>query len=607
MAIVPRSNGLTVAPRGVNAGFNAQADPAAMGAAVAQGLDNVGSVQQDIYMRAKAAADQIAVQEAEVKAAHLTNELLYAPQTGALNRRGKSAMGIPDEIMPKFQKGFGDIAGQLKNDSQRRAFAGVTAQRQQHIDGVISQHIAGEIRAWDDETTQGVIADGHNLAVANYGDPLRVLAGIGKQKQAIDQHAERNGVPPEERDDAIRKAESTTLAGVIGRMVDAGDMAQANATYAHWKANIDGDHQSVIEHGLREGGIANDGRKLADGIVTTAGMDELGALDALEAKGVKDTEVYDNAKMRIIKHYNDRDRAVDARQGKLLDTATTALYEKGIMGVPPSVIAGITDAKHRGAWDTILARYMKGGEPTTDYTLYDSIMKQAADPNTQKAFFERNLALDVNLAKSDRTRIIDMRAQMMKDDQKVRYVESREHIINSVLTKAGIIKPGMTKTQKQVSAQQVANFRIELQGMEEAEAKGGRITPRITENMANLLLGQTSWQQERSDWSPARWFGSDTYTEEGRTFESPQYVGKAYTVEDIPNDHLKEIQESLRSAGAPFTSDDVLEFYNEGRLLREKQRAQEAADAAKAKVRPAYDQAAADKAMDRARAGLGAY
>lgn len=595
MPIVPQSDGQHVGPGPVRGGFDASVDPNAMGAAVARGLGDVGAVQQDIYLRHKQAADQIAVQEAEVRAAHLTNQLLYDPQTGALNRRGKDAANIPGETFPKLQQGLDGIAGGLKNDSQKRAFAAVSASRRTQVDTIVQQHISSEIKRWDDETTQGAIDAGRNDALVNFMDPKIVQDGIARQLTAIDEHAKRNGIPPELREAAIRDAESTTRAGVIGRMVDNGQTEEARQTYEVWKFRIDGQHQQIIDRTLKAGIQKDEARKIADDIIMTEPADgkprdELSALQELDARKDMPADVHDRTRNLIVQHFGDQRRAEDQRQADTYDSAVQALTDpkntKGIDGVPPSLVAGLTKPQYKEAFIRFAAQQAKREAPTTDPNLYEDLYRRASHEETRAAFLEEHLSqYRDRLAPADFQELVKMQARMqeekVKDAGKLGYargIESNERIVTDVLKGAGIIKPHAKDMTVDDNAR-VSNFRSQLsRAVAVAEENTGKIaTPEVVRAEANKLMTQTTWQTPRAGLNPVGWvMGAHNNT--APAFESPGYDKIAYTINDVPAADIDEITSEYRKQGVNVEHMDpkalekkVLEKYNTQLLIEARQ------------------------------------
>ena len=78
-------------------GARRQAAPTAeaLGAGLGQTLTRVGA---DIYADELRSQDDIAIMAADKQLGEWEVKRLYDPKAGALNRRGKDAFGLPDEI-----------------------------------------------------------------------------------------------------------------------------------------------------------------------------------------------------------------------------------------------------------------------------------------------------------------------------------------------------------------------------------------------------------------------------------------------------------------------------------------------------------------------------
>lgn len=71
---------------------------------IGRGIQTVGAVVGDIARQEQEKADAAMLMEADRKLSAWEVEKLYAPETGYLNRRGKDALGLPDQALPEFDK-----------------------------------------------------------------------------------------------------------------------------------------------------------------------------------------------------------------------------------------------------------------------------------------------------------------------------------------------------------------------------------------------------------------------------------------------------------------------------------------------------------------------
>src|SRR5688572_31779249 len=70
-------------------------------------------------------ADQTALTEAANKLSAWKHSTLYDPNQGAMARKGKDALPLPEEVAAGFEKAAGEIEAGLSTDKQRAAWARV--------------------------------------------------------------------------------------------------------------------------------------------------------------------------------------------------------------------------------------------------------------------------------------------------------------------------------------------------------------------------------------------------------------------------------------------------------------------------------------------------
>ena len=123
---------------------------------------------------AKAKADEASVFEAVAAAQNKANDLMFNQQTGLIMKRGKDALGAPEQVMGDYKTATSDIMNGLSNEEQKLAFRkhalsiGVSLNRdaQVHVDGVLQRQF--------DESNKAVIDAQLNNIAQHYGDPESV-------------------------------------------------------------------------------------------------------------------------------------------------------------------------------------------------------------------------------------------------------------------------------------------------------------------------------------------------------------------------------------------------------------------------------------------------
>lgn len=223
-----------------------------------------------IYQEEKKKADQVAVLGADQELSRWETERLYKAETGAMNKKGKDAFGLPDEVNKDFTKIVGDITSKLNNDDQRLAFQRMATSRGVDIERSLTKHVSAEMRSYDDTITESYLKTEREAAVANFSDNERVDIGIERQKGAIVDYANRYGLPQEYVKLKTQEAVSKTRTDVVSRYLAVGDDLKAKAYYDQHKDEFSGADQMHMDKALEEGSLRGESQRINDKIMSTA-------------------------------------------------------------------------------------------------------------------------------------------------------------------------------------------------------------------------------------------------------------------------------------------------------------------------------------------------
>jgi hypothetical protein len=284
------------------------------GGPVGPDLSGVIQVVDRITERAKQHADQLAVLDADEQLSRLETELLYNPETGALNKRGKDAFETPETVRAEWEKRVGELQGTLNNETQRLAVRRMASQRGGDIDRALQRHVAGEMKAYDDTKTEEYLKSEQAAATVNFQDPERVRAAILRQQDALRKHAARNGLPKEWVDRRVGEAASDTHLAVIDRMLNNGLDTAAKDYYAAHKAEVSGEDVAKVEKALQEGTLRGESQRAAD-VILTKHKDRQAAVAAAEK--ISKPELRDATVERVRRHFSEQREAMHARQEQL--------------------------------------------------------------------------------------------------------------------------------------------------------------------------------------------------------------------------------------------------------------------------------------------------
>ena len=276
-----------------------------------------------LYQREREKGDQLAILDADRQLSEMENDLLYNPETGLLQRRGQQAFGTPEELEEAWLKRSSEIGSRLSGGEQKRRFAIMAQQRRVDAERTLQRHVAGEMKAFDDSTTESYVANERDAAIANFNDPERVAIALSRQKWAISKYAERNGMSPEQRDRRLADAISKTHDGVINRMLATGRDLDASAYYAKVKGEITGTAAIQIEKDLEEGSTRGASQRESARILQTHAGDRQAAMNALT--GIENPKIRDATEDRLHRYFQLQDQIRRDEQDKMYLEATNLI------------------------------------------------------------------------------------------------------------------------------------------------------------------------------------------------------------------------------------------------------------------------------------------
>lgn len=206
--------------------------------AVGQGI----KLADEIFTRQKKNANQVAVQDADLAMSEAESALFYSAD-GALSQQGRNAFGVHEPTMEAFDKEVEKISTGLGNDEQRLSFRGLSAVRRRNASGRLEKHIAGETLKFDDQTTEGLLANEQALIAENYGDQEAIDYSMIKQDAIIKDWYARKGIAGEQLTNQLRDNRSNNHKAIVNRMLANGDDEGANTYFKTNDKEIFNDNQ----------------------------------------------------------------------------------------------------------------------------------------------------------------------------------------------------------------------------------------------------------------------------------------------------------------------------------------------------------------------------
>lgn len=544
-----KEQGLSITKRSPRAGlasFGGGQAAAGVTAATRQLSNTVNKIEQEEIQK----ADQVALLDADQRLSAAETRMLYDPDTGAMNRRGKDSFTLQDEVVPEFDKLAGEIENELSNDYQKESFRKMIASRKKHIDKQVQMHVSRESQKYDQEITKSYVANEMNAAIESFHDPERIELAVQRQRGAIMSHADRTGLDAETTKLLVTETQSKTHSAVINKILNGGADQQAREYYKKNKDMIVGADRVNIEKALEQGALMGDSQRKADLIVSKS--DNLG--DALDqARSIKDPKMRDETRRRVKQQFADRELAKREAQDKNYQDAFDIVNANGSYdAVPRSVLSNMSASQKQNLANW--ADKLRKGEPaTTDLNTFYDLELMAGNPATRKKFLQTNLLDHRNkLSDTDFKRFAKMQADAKKSgsSKELDGIETKNSIINGALAEADI-DVGRSASSSEIKQANLFRREVDKLVVERQDASGKKITnEELRQITSNLMVEVIS----------DKGFFFDT---KKKVFELTRDDTALVRFDDVPEDEVNAIRRTLNSRNIPATDDNILKMYTE--------------------------------------------
>jgi hypothetical protein len=518
--------------------------------------ETISGVARETYRQArlvqkqeKDRADEIALLDAQNQLDAWEHPRLYDPETGALNTRGKNAMGLPEAVGKEYEDVTGKIAEGLGNDRQRFMFARLKQQRGAALDLNLQRHVSQEIQRYEGQELQATVSNATGNAIANASDPRRVGMELGRAIEAINTHAPRLGLGPEQIAEQISAVQTKTHEGVIEQLLAEDQTKTAQVYFEETKSQITGPAVARIEKALEAGKTKAEAQKQADAIIAAGGtLTE----QRTKARAIEDPTVRD-AVMQRIEHedaVNDRIQR-EAEQARLNNAYSIVDKTKSVDNISPADQVAL--ATHMPALRAYALQRAKGLPIETDYPTYYGLMTKAGDDPA--AFVKENLlAYRSKLDDGEFKQLADLQLRIKAGDRNAAdkatgSFRTHQQIANNSLTSYGIDptpKEGTAEAKAVAQFYRMLDVRVSALGKEKP-------TNDDIQAIADDLLS-TSVDVKGSWWNI--WPGGKPF------FDNSKKVIEQ-TIADVPDDKRKLIEQSLRANGQRVTDETVLNVWIE--------------------------------------------
>ncbi len=389
---------------------------------------------------AKTRADDTAFLEATNKFTTRLNDWQYNPETGAYGKKGKDAMGLPEEFGNVYTEAAGEASQGLSTPEQRAAFNKWVTQQRQTLDVSVKRHVSAQMDAYELGEARAALTNVANTIATNYQDLRVVGEQLGFGESIIRKQIANQGGSQAQIDAALADFRSQAHESVINRMVGNGETTQARKYFTELKGQItDKDVLKRVEATMQEGTIREQTQEALGAILGDQSLDSLekqrkaarekysGELEDRVLQGLeheqalKDNRDRETAQQRMIQGKN----ALEASGGRL-----TAIAPADWAQLTPQEAAAL-----RNYSDMLTEK-----KPVvTDFkTQYNLKLLAAQQPDQ---FRRLNLTAYVDkLSPSDLDELTNIQAGIIKGDTKL-----AEKQLGGFMTQTQVVNDTMTQ------------------------------------------------------------------------------------------------------------------------------------------------------------------
>lgn len=510
----------------------------------------------EIENKEREKGNQLAVLEADQQLSSLETRLLYDRDSGAMNAKGKDAFGLPDQVFGDFDKGVDEITKGLANDDQKASFRKMVLSRRSDIDRQLQRHISREAMKYDSAVTDSYLQNERNAAMANFHDEGRVGIAIERQKAAVMDHADRNGLPDEYVKLKVREVESQTHANVISRIIDGNQDMEAKKYFEKYKDKLTGEDQKKVQGLLEAGILRGESQRKSDSIWDSSKEDLGTALS--KAEKIRDPKLRDETIRRLRQKQNDKNASIQARQDDNFMAASE--YVKGAPGVDPR------DAMPTSQWESLTLQQQQAlrkysNNPVNNDKIWLDFLDK--DPNQiagmSRAEFEQKYW--VHFDSSHRTRAENMWKDATDGSSSTKLTSTLtfKNRVDNVLRTSNLIDPTKKKSKFNDSeatmySQFEARAAREVEQFELNELNGKR---KATGEEIQKILDDMVVKQVFID---KNWIFSDPVKPAALITDDER--GAAYVpIKQVPQADRNSIENLITSKGGRATKDKVERAY----------------------------------------------
>jgi hypothetical protein len=389
-------------------------------------------------------ADAVAVMDAERKARDRRLDLLFNPEKGAYNTKGKDALGLASSVTAELGKSIGEIENTLSTPKQKALFRQRSASMIPETAAELNRYGIEQAKQYESAAIKAYKATAANEAVTYYKNPIRIQESVRKVWDA--NLLEYKDQPADVLELANKTDQSEIYTATTARLIDDNPLA-AQAFYEQNRDLFMGSDQARIERMLEPKVKQYKAFEKANAIIdSTDSTKEWRA----QARQIQDQDEQQIVMARLREEEALREREQKALEEKTRDAAWNSVFEGGsLRTMPAAVLANLdpTDRKQILAFEQGRA---EGKEVATDWAVYEDLQQL---PNAE--LLQTDLSKYYGqLNETERKELIKKKANVQKGTTQIKPELTFEQQFTD--TAAGMLFPasakdkGLSRQQKEV-------------------------------------------------------------------------------------------------------------------------------------------------------------
>lgn len=164
---------------------------------IGKGLENLGQELGNVAKVAKERGDTVALLDASSQLDNWEQQNIYG-KDGALTKKGKNAIGVPNSVAQQFDTDMNDLTKNLANDDQRIAFQKLAQQRKAALMGTLYSHERKEMDDYGKSVWKGKQETGLDRVEANYDNQQAVDDTVADLQRANTAYQQTQGLADDE-------------------------------------------------------------------------------------------------------------------------------------------------------------------------------------------------------------------------------------------------------------------------------------------------------------------------------------------------------------------------------------------------------------------------